>query len=121
MDFMFDNNIPIYVQIVEQIKKDIISGNLSPGEKLLSVRELAFRMKVNPNTMQKALAELEDLKLIYTERTNGKYVTSDTKLILKVKKEYARNISEKYIESMKELGLSKDEIVGYLKEMEVKK
>ena len=83
--FKFDNNTPIYIQLVEQLKIDIISGQLKSGERLPSVRDLALQNKVNPNTMQKALVELEELNLIYTERTNGKYVTEDTKLIEKHK------------------------------------
>ena len=81
MDFEFDNNIPIYVQLVEQIKIYIISGKIKPGERVLSVRDLALEFKVNPNTVQKALVELENLKLIYTERTNGRFVTDDQNLI----------------------------------------
>ena len=115
MDWTFDNNIPIYVQLVEQLKVSIISGELKPGDRLLSVREFAFNMKVNPNTMQKALSELEDLKLIYIERTNGKYVTEDKKLIAKLKKEYAEQVSEKYLENMKNLGFSIDEVLEFLK------
>ena len=83
----FDNNIPIYIQLVEQIKIDIISGKITSGERLPSVRDFALQMKVNPNTMQKALQELEDINLIYTERTNGKFVTEDKKLIDKFKKQ----------------------------------
>ena len=75
MEFVFDNNVPIYIQLVEYIKIYLISGVFKSGEKLPSVREFATTFKVNPNTMQKALAELESLDLIYTERTNGKYVT----------------------------------------------
>ena len=67
MFFEFDNNIPIYIQLVEQLKISIISGKIKIGERLPSVRELAIQTKVNPNTMQKALVELENLKLIYTE------------------------------------------------------
>ena len=70
MKLEFENNIPIYIQLVEQLKIDIISGKLKPGDRLPSVREFALNLKVNPNTMQKALAELEEEKLIYTERTN---------------------------------------------------
>ena len=81
MEFVFDNNVPIYIQLVEYIKIYLISGVFKSGEKLPSVREFATTFKVNPNTMQKALAELESLELIYTERTNGKYVTKDEKLI----------------------------------------
>ena len=73
----FDNNKPIYLQLVEDIKKSIIKGEYKPGDKLPSVREYALLMKVNPNTMNKALLELENIKLIYTERTTGKYITKD--------------------------------------------
>ena len=88
MNFQFDNNIPIYIQLVEQLKIYIISGKLKSGDRLPSVRELALQSKVNPNTMQKALLELEEQKLIYTERTNGKYVTKDQQLIDKIKNKY---------------------------------
>ena len=74
-------------------------------------------MKVNPNTMQKALVELEDEKLIYTERTNGKYVTEDEKLIVKVKNELAKEKVESYIKSMNSIGISFDEAVKYLQEL----
>ena len=83
MKFVFDNDRPIYIQLVEQLRLFILSGKLSEGERLPSVRELAVIAKVNPNTMQKALVELEDDKLIYTERTNGKFVTDDKKLLKK--------------------------------------
>ena len=114
----FDNNIPIYIQLVEQIKKDIISGKLNPGEKLLSVREFALQMKVNPNTVQKAFVELEELKLIYTERTNGKFVTTNKNLINRYKKEFADELTKKYLSSMKDIGFDKKDIIDYLKEWE---
>ena len=81
MDFTFDNNIPIYIQLLDYLKIYLISGVFKAGDKLPSVRDFATTFKVNPNTMQKALTEIEDLYLIYTERTNGKYVTKDAKLI----------------------------------------
>lgn len=118
MSLEFDNNVPIYLQIVEQLKIDIISGKLKPGERLPSVRELALQTKVNPNTMQKALVELEELKLVYTERTNGKYVTNDSKLIDKYKKKYADNLTKKYFINMESLGFTKDELIDYLNEIE---
>ena len=111
----FDNNVPIYIQIMDNIKKDIISGKLKAGEKLLSVRELSIQLKVNPNTLQKSLSELENVKLIYTERTNGKYVTEDIKLIEKFRKDEALNLTKNYINSMKQLGITKEEIKKYLK------
>ena len=117
MNFEFDNNIPIYIQLVEQLKIYIISGNLKLGERLPSVRELALQTKVNPNTMQRALVELEDLKLIYTERTNGKYVTTNQKLIDKYKKQYADELSNKYFANMKSIGFDEEETIEYLKKL----
>ncbi len=110
----FDNNIPIYIQLVNNLKNDIISGSINSGDKLPSVRELAISNKVNPNTMQKALGELETLGLIYTERTNGKYVTKDKELIAKFKDEYAKNITNEYLTKMQNLGCSKELILKYL-------
>ena len=115
MNFEFDNNIPIYIQLVEQLKIYIISGKIKPGERLPSVRELALQTKVNPNTMQKALSELEELNLIYTERTNGKFVTDNQELIDKYKKEYADELSNKYFLSMKSIGFDKNKTIDYLK------
>ena len=117
MDFKFDNNIPIYIQLIEQLKIYIISGKLKSGERLPSVRDLALKTKVNPNTMQKALGELEELGLIYTERTNGKFVTDNQKLIDKYKKQYANDLSNKYFLSMQSVGFNKKETLDYLKEL----
>ena len=117
MEFNFDNERPIYIQLVELIRIKIVSGEFQRGQKIPSVRELALAMKVNPNTMQKALVELEDEKLIYTERTNGKYVTEDKKLIEKVKNELAKEKVENYIKSMNLIGISFDEAVKYLQEL----
>ena len=117
MNFKFDNNSPIYLQLVEDIKLQIISGNIKKGDKLLSVRELALTKKVNPNTMQKALVELENMKLIYTERTNGKYVTNDEKIINKIKKEFINTKINTFINDMNSIGLDKNEIVKYLQEL----
>jgi len=113
----FDNNIPIYIQLVEQLKIYIISGKIKIGDRIPSVRELALKYKVNPNTMQRALIELEEFKLIYTDRTNGKFVTNDEKLINKIKKEYANEISKKYFLSMESIGFDKNDSINYLKEL----
>jgi len=117
MKLTFDNNSPIYLQIVEQLKIYIISGILKPGERLPSVRELALQTKVNPNTMQKSLTELENLKLIYTERTNGKYITTDINLINKYKEQEARNLSNQFLINMQKIGLNKNETINYLKKI----
>ena len=117
MEYIFDNERPIYIQLVEIIRIDIVSGKFKKGQKLPSVRELALTMKVNPNTMQKALAELEDEKLIYTERTNGKYVTEDEKLIEKTKKQLAQEKVNNYLNSMKDIGISYELAIKYLQEL----
>ena len=114
MEFTFDNNIPIYVQLLEYLKIYLISGVFKSGDKLPSVRDFATTFKVNPNTMQKALGELESMKLIYTERTNGKYVTKDTKLIEKLKDEYAITLAKSYFNGMKKIGLGKADSIKYL-------
>lgn len=117
MNFKFDNNIPIYIQLVEQLKIFIISGKIKSGERLPSVRELAMKTKVNPNTMQKALSELEDLKLIFTERTNGKFVTKNQKLIDKLRLEYAMALSKNYLASMKDIGFNEKDTIEHLKKI----
>ena len=114
MNYNFDNNITIYLQLVSLIKNDIIKGALSPGEKLPSIRDLAITYKVNPNTVSKALSELENISLIYTERTNGKYVSSDISLINKYKEEYAASLTEEYINKMINLGYNKEEVNKYI-------
>ena len=117
MKFEFDNNIPIYIQLVEKLKEYIISGKLKFGERLPSVRDLALQTKVNPNTMQRALGELEASGLIYTERTNGKFVTNDKQLIEKYKIEYAVGLVNRYFQDMESLGISKAEAINYLVEL----
>ena len=114
MEFTFDNNIPIYIQLLEYMKIYLISGTFKCGEKIPSVRELSSTFKVNPNTMQKALGELESMKLIYTERTNGKFVTTDSKLIEKLKDEYAITLAKSYFQGMKRIGLGKADSIKYL-------
>ena len=117
MNHIFDNERPIYVQLVEKIRVEIISGKLKSGERIPSVRELALTARVNPNTMQKALAELESEGLVYTERTNGKFVTEDEKLIEKIKKELAKEKVKNYINDMSNIGISYEESIKYLQEL----
>ena len=114
MNFIFDNDRPIYIQLVEQLKESIVSGKFKAGEKLPSVRDFAMQIKVNPNTVQKALAEIENQKLIYTERTNGKFVTENEELIENVKKELASQKVQKYFQDMNKLGFNKEDAIKYL-------
>ena len=114
MNFIFDNDRPIYIQLVEQLKECIVAGKFKAGEKLPSVREFAMQIKVNPNTVQKALAEIENQKLIYTERTNGKFVTENEELIENVKKELANQKVQKYFQDMNKLGINREDAITYL-------
>ena len=117
MDYIFDNERPIYVQLVEKLRIEIVSGNLKLGERIPSVRELALTARVNPNTMQKALAELESEGLVYTERTNGKFVTNDRQLIEKIKRKLAEEKVNNYINDMKNIGLNFEDALQYLQEL----
>ena len=101
---------PIYTQILEQIQTRIISGCYQPGEKLPSVRELAAEANVNPNTMQKAFAELERSGLISTQRTSGRTVTEDIGMIEQLKNQLAVSQIQSFIEAMQQLGYSREEI-----------
>lgn len=109
--YVIDNNVPIYIQLVDKLKKDIISGKVKPGQRLLSVRELALQNKVNPNTMQKVLGELENENLIYTESTNGKYVTTDEKIINRFREKEVLLLTGRYVDNMVNLGITKEEII----------
>lgn len=110
----FIPSIPIYLQIIDDIKKKIAKGQWIPGERLQSVRELAVFLKVNPNTVQRALSELEKEGLLYTERTSGRFVTNDEKLLKNLKKEMAEQLRNDYINGMKELGFTDEEIKNSL-------
>lgn len=111
----FDNTKPIYLQLIEDIKKSIIKGEYKPGDKIPSVREYAIMMKVNPNTMNKALLELENIGLIHTERTNGKYITTNEKIIQKLKEKYIQEKTNEFITEMENLGLTTKEINKLIK------
>lgn len=120
MDFQFTNDRPIYLQLVEQLELYIIAGQFSPGERLPSVRDLANIAKVNPNTMQRALAELEDKRLVITERTNGKFVTDDQKFLQQKLQKFAREKIHKFLSEMQELGVSRVNLIDYLQNLDQK-
>lgn len=106
----FEANTPIYLQLIDMIKLQIVSGRLKSGDKLPSVRDLAVEYGVNPNTMQKALSQLEWEKLVYTVRTTGRYVTEDTEFIGKLRKELADMRISELFEKLQQLGYGKREI-----------
>ena len=114
MAWKFDSDRPIYTQLTRQIQMRIVSGYYPPGGKLPSVRELAAEAAVNPNTMQKAFAELERIGLIITLRTNGRIVTEDTGMINETRRKLAGEYLEQFIAQMQELGFSRDEIIAFI-------
>ena len=110
MAWELDADRPIYAQLVERIQKEIVSGKYQPGAKLPSVRDLAAVAAVNPNTMQKAFAELERSGLIVTQRTSGRTVTEDTELIVNTREKLAAGHMRSFIDNMQELGYDIGEI-----------
>ncbi|MCI5953121.1 MAG: GntR family transcriptional regulator [Lachnospiraceae bacterium] len=115
MAWDLDADRPIYAQLVERIQMQIVSGQYLPGGKLPSVRDLAAVAAVNPNTMQKAFAELERSGLIITQRTNGRTVTEDEEMIRKIRAELAREHVDMFFAKMKELGYSEQDAVDLVK------
>lgn len=106
----FDSNLPIYIQIMDLIKRRIITRDLKEGDKLPSVREIATQLKVNPNTIQRSYQELERESLVYTQRGMGTFVTEDKQLIKELKANIAKNIINNFIFDMKAIGYSPHEI-----------
>ena len=111
MPWNLDSDRPIFIQIIEKIQMDIMSGMYAPGDKLPSVRELAQKASVNPNTMQKALSELERTGLVYSQRTSGRYITEDTAMIADLKTTLARDIVTQFLDNMLRLGISEEEVI----------
>lgn len=114
MIWNFDNDRPIYTQIIEHMKFFIISGELSPGSKLASVRDLASEAGVNPNTMQRALAELERTELVYSNRTSGRFITENEDIIKMTKTEVAEKNIQLFLDNMKKIGYDKNETLALL-------
>lgn len=116
MRWEFSNDAPIYTQLIQQVKVGIVAGMFPPGERLPSVRELATEAGVNPNTMQRALAELERDGLVYSQRTAGRFVTEDEIMIQAAKRGLAQRHVKSFIEAMSRLGFRQEEIVALLKQ-----
>ena len=114
MAWDLDADRPIYAQLVERIQMQIVSGQYPAGRKLPSVRELAAVAAVNPNTMQKAFAELERSGLIITQRTNGRTVTEDQQKIRSIKEALAQEHVNNFFTKMKELGYTEQEAIELL-------
>ncbi|MFF2094330.1 GntR family transcriptional regulator [Paenibacillus sp. NPDC058174] len=111
MTMEFDNNQPIYLQIMNHIKRQIIVGKLKPGDKIDSVRELAAELQINPNTIQRTFQELEREGIVETKRGLGRYVTSEESTIMSIKKEMAGDLLDRFVLGMKELGFESKDII----------
>ena len=111
MVWNFHDRKPIYNQIIDCFKLGILSGEYSPGSKVLSVRELAEEARVNPNTMQKAMSELEKQELIFAQSTVGRFITQDSTLIGKIREEYIDTCISEFCELMKKMGYEKKEVM----------
>ena len=120
MTWKFDSDKPIYIQLVEMLKLKIISKELPVGSKLPSVRDFAEEAGVNPNTMQRALAELETQNLVFTKRTSGRFVTEDEDYIQTIRDEYAKSKVQELITALIRLGYAPNELIplidAYIKE-----
>ncbi len=114
MQWQFSNDAPIYTQLIQQVKVGIVTGAFPPGERLPSVRDLATEAGVNPNTMQRALAELERDGLVYSQRTAGRFVTEDNTMINQAKRSLAQRHVKTFLEAMLRLGFQKDEIIDLI-------
>ena len=117
MEWKFDNQKPIYAQIVDVRRLRIITGRYEPGSRLPSVRELAGEASVNPNTMQKALTELERTGLVYSQRTSGRFITEDAKMIEELKNNLAQEQIKEFLENMSKLGYKKSETLSLIQEI----
>ena len=116
MQWQFSNDAPIYTQLIQQVKVGIVTGAFPPGERLPSVRDLATEAGVNPNTMQRALTELERDGLVYSQRTAGRFVTEDNTMINTAKRSLAQRHVKTFLEAMLQLGFQKDEIISLIKQ-----
>lgn len=115
MDKKLQENMPIYMQIMNRVRDAVASGELAPGERVASVREMAADFEVNPNTMQRALNELEREGLLISERTAGRFVTTDRQLIMQLKKEAAEEAADAFRREMSALGFTDEEMIEFFR------
>ena len=116
MPWDLDNERPIYLQLMERIQQDIVSGVYKAGDKLPSVRDLALDAAVNPNTMQKALSELERSGLVYSQRTSGRFITEDDKMLKELKRRLASEHIQNFFQKMRQLGFGDEETLKIIQE-----
>ena len=111
----YSNDIPIYLQIMDLLLKDIINGKYRPGEQIPAVRELSKIYSANPNTCQKAVAELTEMGLLVSCSTNGKFVTENRELLSRCKKDILRDLITKFLDDIKSMGYTKEEVMEIMR------
>ena len=116
MTWNLTSDRPVFIQIIEKLKLDIITVVYKPGDKLPSVRDLAGEAAVNPNTMQRAFSELERDGLVYTMRTSGRFITEDITMIQGLKEQMAVNAIAEFLSNMERLGFNKEDAISLLNE-----
>ena len=116
MNWKFSGDRPVYQQIMENIRGAILTGELTSGERIASVRDLAAQAQVNPNTMQRALTELERDGLVYSQRTSGRYVTEDRAAIAEARHGLAADRVRSFLTDMGRLGFEKEELLSLLRQ-----
>ena len=117
MPWNLDSSRPIYTQLVERIQLDILAGKYQPGARLPSVRDLAAEAGVNPDTMQKALAELERENLVHSARTSGRFITEDTVMIEKIREELATAQIREFFDRMQQMGFDNQKTIRLIEKM----
>lgn len=112
----FNSSLPIYLQVVTAIKREIVMGRIQLGEKMLSGRDLALQYTINPNTANRVYKELENQGICFTRRGLGTFVSEDPHLVKRLKDEMAQELLVQFMEGMRQLGISKEEAIQLIKE-----
>ena len=115
MGYEFDSNIPIYLRLRHYFRMQIVSGQLAPGERMPPVREIAVQYGINPNTVQRALTELEEDGLAYSQRTAGRFITEDRDRIAQMRQILAKETVDTFIKDIRPFGFSLDDIIDVMK------
>ncbi|AWM43429.1 GntR family transcriptional regulator [Bacillus sp. NEAU-CP5] len=115
MENEFQSSKPIYLQIADRVYYRLIRSELSPGDKLPSVREMAVQMKVNPNTIQRTYSEMERLGIVETRRGQGTFIAERSDLKAELKDRLTKDVFKRFIQEMAELGLSPEEMLDGIK------
>lgn len=110
----FNNNIPIYLQVIEKIKQDIVSEKFKPGEKMLSSREYSNELGINFNTVARVYKELENEKIVFTKRGLGTFITESAEQIENLRYEMAKNHIAIFIKGMQQIGYTKEEMINFI-------